>query len=387
VTFGFWQSLNSSWSAFQDFDIAASDNWMVKTGIKYETKNLQRAYDLPYGPFLPPDQVDAASYPYPTPPVATGQIQNRDHWIDQGVYVQTRYRLSQLLQSQSEHFLNFGLRYDDNSFYGSAYTMRAGYVGHVGLFGLKLLYGEAIQEPTPRQLYGGWTGSGSSPDLQPEESRTVEAYLDYTRDSINLAVNPYWVQIDNSIMNLTAGPVNLGERDIFGFDIHARHLLHLSRGMHVKLWGFYSFADTRERKFDDNSEPAGEGDIGDIADHKIYLGATGTWENDLSATLRGRFVGARKTVDTNPIPKVGSYVTADLNIHHRSLLHEGVGVALKVTNLFAAEYFHPGIRDANAGESPGIWDEDGLWQGSTGWSNSLLPQPGRQVVLSLVLSY
>lgn len=387
VRFGFWQSLNSSWSAFQDFDVSASENLTIKTGLKYESKDLQKAYDLPYGPFLPPAQIDAATYPYPDPPVAAPRIENRANWIDQGIYVQTKYRISSLLQREESHFLNLGVRYDDNSFYGSAWTMRAGYVGHFGRFSAKVLYGEAIQEPTPRQLYGGWAGSGSSPDLNPEESRTLEFYVDYTREDLQLGFNPYRVRIDDSIMNLTAGPVNLGQRDIFGFDLHGCYQLQASNELRFKLWAYYSFADTEEQKFTADDKAMGKGIIGDIADHKIYFGATGMLREDLSATLRGRFIGARTTVETNPVRKVDSYFTADLNIVHRNFFARGVGLTLKLSNIFDAEYFHPGIRDASTGDTPGFWDEDGIWRGSAGWSNSLLPQPGRQAVLALTVSY
>ena len=131
----------------------------------------------------------------------------------------------------------------------------------------------------------------------------------------------------------------------------------------------------------------GKGVIGDIADHKVYFGVTGMLRDDLSATLRGRYIGARTTVETNPVRKVDSYFTADLNIVHPNLFARGVGLNLKLSNLFDAEYFHPGIRDASTGDSPGFWDEDGIWRGSAGWSNSLLPQPGRQAVLALTVSY
>ncbi|MCP4219423.1 MAG: TonB-dependent receptor, partial [bacterium] len=64
-----------------------------------------------------------------------------------------------------------------------------------------------------------------------------------------------------------------------------------------------------------------------------------------------------------------------------------LSVSLKVDNIFDSEYYHPGIRSANAGDEPGYIDAGGVWQGSNGWYNSLLPQPGRTMYLSLRLKY
>ncbi len=58
-----------------------------------------------------------------------------------------------------------------------------------------------------------------------------------------------------------------------------------------------------------------------------------------------------------------------------------LGATVEVTNLFGTAYFHPGIREADAGLTPGFF-ADGVWHGSAGFYTSLMPQPGRQVLLS-----
>ncbi|MCP4150952.1 MAG: TonB-dependent receptor, partial [bacterium] len=103
------------------------------------------------------------------------------------------------------------------------------------------------------------------------------------------------------------------------------------------------------------------------------------------ATLRARYIHTRETVQTNPIREVDSYFTADFFLKYR--LTKKMSIALKVSNIFDTTYFHPGIRSANAGDEPGYFDTGGVWQGSNGWYNSLLPQPGRTIYLSMQLKY
>jgi hypothetical protein len=48
------------------------------------------------------------------------------------------------------------------------------------------------------------------------------------------------------------------------------------------------------------------------------------------------------------------------------------------------EYAQPGIRNASAGEVPGSFDDaTGLWSGSAATGNSLFPQEGRGLFLTL----
>ncbi len=73
-------------------------------------------------------------------------------------------------------------------------------------------------------------------------------------------------------------------------------------------------------------------------------------------------------------------VTLDFNLLYK--VQEKLSFSLRVDNIFDKEYEHPGIRNANSGADPGYWDAGGAWQGSQGWFNSVVPQPGRTVWLS-----
>jgi hypothetical protein len=60
-----------------------------------------------------------------------------------------------------------------------------------------------------------------------------------------------------------------------------------------------------------------------------------------------------------------------------------MGLSLDIFNVLDLHYSHPGVRSANAGDTPGYFDDGGVWHGSTGYDSSRLPQPGRAFLLSL----
>jgi iron complex outermembrane receptor protein len=301
---------------------------------------------------------------------------------DRGVYGQAKWR------PDERHQLNLGLRYDDNSQYGGSTTVRAGYVGMYGRWGLKALYGEAYQEPNPRLLYGGWTGSGSDPDLAPERSRTAELSGSFRNHTFQATLGVYHVQNRDTIVSTAQGAENLGERRVTGLEAQAQKLLRPSGLQQLRLWAYYSrLFQMDEDHFDAAGRPLSSSRIGDLAQDKLHLGATAVFGPRASLTVLGRYVGRRATVDSNPVRETGAWATLDANLLLRHLGHEGVGASLRVTNLFDAHYFEPGVRDASAGVAPGSFDEQGLWHGSAGYYSSLLPQPGRALTFSVLLEF
>jgi outer membrane receptor for ferrienterochelin and colicins len=377
IDFSYWQSQNSSWSLLQDFEWSVNPRLSMSAGFKYERKDLQKAYDVSYGPSLAPEDVDAASYPYPLPP-STGRIaHNRTTTEDEGVYLQGWYELT------PRQRLNVGVRWDDNSQYGDGTTLRAGYVATVNRWTVKALYGEAFQEPVPRLLYGGWTGSGSDPDLVPEKSTTFETSAGYSRGDFSTLLSLYQVENEKTIVNSAAGAENIGTRSVGGLDLHLQYVVRPTTNSRLKSWLYVSHLLEAEEEVE--GERIGAQSIGDLAEHKIMFGTTWRWRRDYSATLRGRWIGDRDTTPTNPVRSVDDYTTVDAAFSVDRLMSLPLGLQVSVQNLTDAEYFHPGVREADAGTDPGVMNADGSWQGSDGFFSSLLPQPGRSVVVSLRL--
>ncbi|HOD32748.1 MAG TPA: hypothetical protein PKO12_04685, partial [Holophaga sp.] len=155
----------------------------------------------------------------------------------------------------------------------------------------------------------------------------------------------------------------------------------------IKLWGSYSrLFKADEDVLDVDGAKIGTMDIGDLAKDKVLFGATFLFNDRINATLLGRWIGSRETVTTNPIRSVDSYLVADLSFN---AAYKGVTFLLKVNNLTDKHYFHPGVRGAQSGDTPGAFSgTGGTWVGS-GFSyyNSLHAQPGRYITLGMKMDF
>jgi outer membrane receptor for ferrienterochelin and colicins len=395
VTFQYWQSKNYSYTASQEVSLGlgslrreGDDDLKLDFGFKYERKDLERDYvktgdDSYWDPAQPFDQGPGRpSYEFPEPPSPDRQIENRDQLDTVGAYALARYQVVQ------GHIVNVGFRVDYNSFFGQVSPIfRGGYVGQFFQdFTVKLLYGQAIQEPTWRELFGTFIATGSNPNLKRERSQTFELSLAYTIEWLALQGNLYLVDYTNAIIAIPGTAINLGRRLAVGADLSGVVLISVPGLQQVKLWGSYSpYFIAKETEFPD---PEGDGnmvDVGDLSAHKFRLGLTVEVNSLFDATALARCFTDRTTVASNPIRSVPGYCTVDLNT--RAHFFDGqVSLDLRITNLLGTQYFHPGILDADSGEEPGRWVDD-RWVGSAGYFNSKLPQPGRAFMLALDFNF
>ncbi len=381
IKFGYWQLTNDSWSVYQDFDLNFFETVNLKVGFNYEMQQLQKAYEINWGETVSPE--NSSNYSYPNPPGNITRTENSMLWQYTGAYFQSKYDLSDLLSSDFQHYLSLGLRFDDNSEFDSYITYRLAYILNYNRFGFKLMYGTAIQEPAPRQLYGAWAGSSDNAGLVPEESKNLESVLFYSDHLFYISFNPYYSIIENAINNINSIPMNISEREMLGIDLHFTMKYVLSAELDLKVWSYFSYIHTSEERYNNDAEHIGNSKIGDIAPYKVYFG-TNIGYNKFNLNLRARFISERDNYQSNPVPHTPEYFTLDLNLIAKNIL-KNVSLGLKVNNIFDKTYYHPGIRDANAGIIPGYFDADDNWYGSRGWMNSLLPQPGRAVYLQLML--
>jgi outer membrane receptor for ferrienterochelin and colicins len=390
----YWQASNFSWTATQDFELRPIPALQFNAGAKYEQKNLQKAYDvtgedsdpLAPGGYVPVGMLDARKYDYPPPPDNALTAQNRIMTEDLGAYLQGRYGISGLLGTSDHHQLNAGVRFDQNSSYGSSTTFRGGYVGHYGRWGGKALFGQGYEEPPPRLLYGGWKGAGSDPALKPQESRTIEISGSFTAARFAALLTAYSIKTTNTLISVAGGARNLGTRHVDGVELHLQTQWPVTERATVQAWLYGTeYLRMREQKFDRMGNFIASGDIGDLARSKLQSGVTGTFDDKLIATLRGRVIGSRTPIDSNPIREIKAYVVLDASFTARDLVAKGMGLSLDVFNVLDRHYSHPGVRSANAGDTPGSFDEAGVWHGSAGYDSSRLPQPGRGFLLSLRL--
>ncbi|MBS1784118.1 MAG: TonB-dependent receptor [Acidobacteria bacterium] len=359
-----YETLNSSLDYSQDFEFRVSPSLAFNGGFDLEQKTLQKAYLTTGAPAPPPD----------------GALSDGNHFsvLDRAVYLQGRYRITAGQQ------LTLGVRSDSDGLFGSATTLRGGYVLNRGPWGFKALYGQAYQQPIARYLYGGTSGTGSNASLRPERSNTAQLSGSYTLHAIGFTLDLY--QTHNRAIIQKAGPIvaNTGDQDVTGADFGVQAVLPVSWVDQWKVWGYYSryfHAVNRLGAPMDLEVPSG-----DLAWNKVWFGTTVVFNPRFDATLLARYLGRRTTVPTNPVGEVGGYGTVDVNVNVHDLGWKGLGASLRVANLTNRAYAQPGERDAGAGFTPGGFVGP-TWVGSKSYYNSLLPQPGRAIQVSVFFDF
>lgn len=363
--FTYYEVVDSSMTFSQDFEYKASSSLTINAGAKFEDKTLQKGY------LQPGTVISATSGTLPERP--NGSLSDTNHFNSEnrGIYVQGRYKIMEGQQ------INLGVRDDHNSLYGTANTIRGGYVGSFGSWGFKALYGQAYQEPTGRLLFGATSGTGSNSSLRPERSNTAELSGSYTARTFSVNLSLYQVNNSGKIQKLSGKVVNSGNQEVTGADLGFQWLLPVTSLRQWKVWGYYS----RYFKADDIAfTPDGTVTTrsGDLSDNKFWLGTTVSVNSKVSATLLGRFIGTRPTVLSNPVREVDSYGSLDLSVNAKDFWIKGLGASLRLANMLDKAYFQPGLRSAAAGTAPG---------GSNDYYNSLLPQPGRAVQVSVNFNF
>ena len=389
VTFQYWQSSSASLSANQDFNLVAAnsllmdkDALLLDFGMLLESRDLQKAYVISGGdnywdPSVP-FAGDGTHRPYQFPSTLSPEqdLHNRLPVHALGLYALAKYSFLEA------HALHAGIRVDYDSLLDRAEpTFRGGYVGRFAqALTVKLLYGQAIQNPTARELFGAWSGTGANPGLKPERSQTFELGVNYTWNELAFSGGLWGVHYEDAIISTTSSGQNIGTRLTAGAELGVNAIVPVPRVRQLRAWAYYSpYLFARQTSGEDASKLV---DIGDLATHKVRAGATLDVTRNLGFTVLGRYNSARKTVSTNPLGTVPESLVLDANLVVRELLVPGLSLSFKVTNLLDATYYHPGIQEADSGNTPGSW-VDNTWVGSGGYFNSWLPQPGRAFALQL----
>jgi outer membrane receptor for ferrienterochelin and colicins len=374
VALCYLESSSSSFGARQDFDLAAGssllspgDELWLDLGIEYERRGLDKGFNVSSSEWMAGTPFE--NYEYPSPVSSGDRLENRDDQDNLGAYLVSRYRF------WDAHTLHLGFRLDYNTTYLVEPTFRGGYVGQfLGRdLTVKLFYGQSIEEPGRTRLSDSPAG-----DLgEPERSGTLEGGFDYSLGGLVLQGTAYYVHFKGSLTDELEG-----RRRMAGVDLGATALIEIEGIRQLRVWGFYSpYLLAQETNPQD---PANLIPIGDLARHKLLLGATLEVNRYLSATALGRCHSARTPMATNPVGPVPGYCVADANLRARHLFVDGLSLALRVTNLLDTKYSHPGVLTADSGNTEGGWVGN-VWVGSGGDFNSLLPQPGRAFSLQLML--
>jgi hypothetical protein len=347
----------------QDFDVEAarslfldSDKLALDIGVRYDHLDLASGYQFLTNmtfPVASPDPIANARND-----LVPGQVTPRTLADQVGAYVLGTYTFP------AANALNLGLRADHSTLGAGDVnaTVRGGYVGTFDKLTVKLLYGQAVYDPSP---YDFATAKGN---LQSERSQTLEGNVTFTLPMLALNADVYYVDFSHPIID----GVNLDARHIAGGDLEARLILRP-----IQVWAYYS----RYLLAQQSASSGGMEPIGDLAFDKLWGGITFD-KGPLTATLLGRVIGPRNTVSTNPVGHIGAYGVLDANVTVSHIVYDGLWAAFRVANLLDTVYFQPGQQTAGSGTAPGFYTGT-QYIGSQDLYNSLLPQPRRSVFLTL----
>ncbi|MEC9466460.1 MAG: TonB-dependent receptor plug domain-containing protein [Myxococcota bacterium] len=327
---------------------------------------------------------------------------------DVGGFVESSYRLG-------DFKLNAGVRYDVNSNNQaapqdpddplshrgySALSPRVGLIYRFDSIGLidagavKLLYGKAVQEPAATQLWGGWSGRNAREDLLPEYAQNTELVLMLQTGSFISDFSAYFAQYDQVHVS---PPANGGKREVVGFEYKGRLKLPALLPRSEDISAYLNLSYTRsqsdtEYAFDTSEwvKVDDQVDTGDIAPIKAHFGLNIPVMDTFNLNLRGRYIDGRTPFLANALRNSAkkdyfpAYFVGDLALAYQQGI---VRFTAQVYNLTNTDYNHPGDGDADAGDG---WEEnpDGtmnLKVRSSGYRNSLLPQPLRNVMFTLSL--
>lgn len=370
----YWQTQNNSTALYQDFELKVSESLDSVFGFKWESRDLQRDYETSYGSYVTPGAYSQSDIPSSLND--TLKPGNRVLWEDVGIYTQFTWTLN------DSNILNLGGRYDDNSAYGNSTVLRGSYILKQQDWNLKVLYGEAYSEPFPRNLYGGWAGSGSNEDLKPEKSKTLEVAFNTNIGSTKHTLSVYGIKNEGTVVGSKKSARNLGKRDVLGADYHFKAFFAKA----YEMWAYLSYISGDGDSEVVNGSNFEKGDIPDIAEMKAFVGLTGRFTDSFVGNLRARYVGEINTVNTNYNRKVDAYTVLDMNFLYKNFVG-GMSLGLTVNNMLDQTYFHPGVREANTAINTTGSYTGSNWNGSNSYYNSLLPQKGREVLVTLTTNF
>ncbi len=385
-----WNSENDSWLFKQDYDYKWNDIFRLTGGIKYEFKDLTRAFEVCYywtdaycsladptdqGPYnLGPGIFHSSDPTIAITPVDVDEMEdeNRVNTTDVGGYLQGIWDFGAWR-------LHNGIRYDRNSVYGASVNPRVSIIHRLSDDKvLKLIYGSAFQEPQPELLWGGWSGRRANPNLKPGKARNLELIFMYNTEHWLHDISLFTAHYRNVIKE---DAENIGTQDTYGLEYRGRYSFNnfIKQAPAITGYTYYTFTQSRSSIHYDHTLQQwvdGEDDLGDIAPHKLNLGITIPFSARWSLNLRGNYVSQRELYSRNPLHAEGkeaeAYTTFHLNLGYRK---DNLTASFKVLNLFDHGYLVPGMEQANSG--------DDFDQRSGGFQNSMLPQPGRQWLFNL----
>ncbi|AFV00904.1 TonB-dependent receptor plug domain-containing protein [Simiduia agarivorans] len=395
-----WNSFSTGWRFEQLLSHQWSEQLNLTGGIKYERKRLSKIYmicnyfdGLGVCPAQGPDSIDGISsdgsgvrqadainsdnYTPLSPSVPKRGLPeyNRIDTTDTGAFIQAIYDWQDLR-------FNLGLRWDRNSEYGTDVNPRLATIYHWRPdTSFKLVYGEAFQEPSPKDLYGDFSGRAANMSLRPEKARNLEFIAIHQSELFLHDMSLFRAQYKDAI----AGAQNVGGRDVYGFEYRGSATVQNPLAGLPAITGNLYYTFTRATADQQYNNATGEWDSrraeqGDIAPHKITAIINLPIAENTSVNLRGNWIAARNLfsenplrADQNPLREQNRQAPSYFKLDAHLLYDAGnFRLGLKIENLTGSDYLHPGVEGAATGDDFAV-DTDGF-------QNSLIPQVKKPVL-------
>mgnify|MGYP006084172157 CR=1 FL=1 len=389
VSFTNWNSTNNAVEAKQDLDFKYSNKIILLAGWRFKRTDLTKAYDIPgywnaYSSTVPSDALGPyglgagvfhssdSRYDFVAKPLADVPNDNRVQFNDIGVY-------SSIIYDSYPWRFNVGLRYDDNQIWGAFVNPRiaASYKFNQDESAIKLIYGEAYQEPPAKQLYGGWSGRAANPDLLAEQAKNLELVLMHNTQYWLHDISLFRAYYDDVIRE---DAINDAKRDVWGLEYRGRFEYSNIIAGQKAITGqfFYSYNKVKSNQtynHQQNQWLTKTTTLGDISPHKINFVVNVPLTENLNANFKGNFLYRTPLYSRNPLNEqeieVGSRIIFDTAVNYQYLAWS---ITAKALNVFDREVFAPGIATADSGND--------FSKRSLGFNNSLSPQPGRSFWLT-----
>ena len=249
--------------------------------------------------------------------------------------------------------LSGGLRYDYNWEVGGPGGFGSLVTGRAALIylpnekqALKVLYGEAFQEPPVFKKYSTNPNRPlPNPGLQPERLRSLElAWETHPNAHWKSTVNAYWNVVRDKIELVPLADQygnrfeNHGRLEIFGSEIEGRYLFSEASSVYANITA------NRARDQVTGVDPGG------IAPIQTNFGLTHGWSDRWTGSLRGHWVAGRRTARWNSTSllttgHVDPYFTLDGTLTFA--MSKRIDLRLNAYNLTNAHYYDPGARAAD----------------------------------------
>ena len=270
------------------------------------------------------------------------------------------------------------------SIYGTVFNPRASIIYNLkdNRGALKLVYGEASQEPAPIQLFGGWSGRLANPNLLPEKARNAEIVGLFKHDNFFHRLSIFRGEFENVIKEEAE---NAGSRSTVGIEygLNAKFENPMQTEKKINLYAYYTFTKTLSSvsyDFSSGSWIDAEANLGDISPHKVHAGINAPIFDWLNLNFRGQYISAKELYLRNALREkkfvLPGYVNFNGNVN---VSHNNFTLTFRARNLFDVDYFHAGPEGGNAGTD--------ITERSKGFMNPVVPQAGRNYMIQLTINY